>query len=413
MKIIPVIFLFSVSSLKLFAQTNNSPYSIVGIGDIEDGYYNRTSGMANTGIGYRSNNFLILNNPASLSALPKRLFNAEIGIRGTIANYYGSSVDQNNNQSSDITFKKVIAGTKITNHWGSAGGLVPFSAQNYEFTSPDPTLGTDYYTGSGGLNKVFWANSYDFFNHVSLGLDAAYLFGSLQQKKVGQDANGNELYSQNNRINLTNGYLTYGIQYYGKVGKKWEFSLGATYSSQTKLLARNTITIITPTDSVIPLYSQQLPENYFTLPTSFGFGFSVTHDKRYTLVGDFRHQDWSKLNYTDYHSYTLENSNRYSVGIEWSKKKIYYNTLIESRWFQAGFYYNDSYLKIYGQQLKDIGGTVGMGINSKKVPLSYAIALQYGIKGMETSQLIQTKYVNLTFSISYRDIWSSSKVRFF
>jgi hypothetical protein len=413
MKIILGIFLLSVSSLHLFAQTNNSPYSILGIGDIEDSYFNRTTGMANTGVAYRSNNYLINNNPASFSALTNHLFNAEIAIRGTLMNYYGAGVDQNNNQSSDITFKKLIVGTKITKHWGSSAGLVPFSSQNYEFTSPDQTLGTDYYRGYGGLNKVYWTNSYEFFNHLSVGVEAAYLFGSLQQKKIGYDVNGTELYSQVENMNLTNGILNYGIQYYGKINKKWDFAIGATYSDKTKLLARNTFTIRGADSTVLyPVNGETFPESYFSIPTSFSLGISVTKDKKYTFLADFKHQDWSPLNYTDYHSYSLQNSNRYSVGFEYSKKKNFYNTLVETRFYQAGFYYNQSYLDLYGNQVKDIGGTIGMGINSKKSFLSYVISLQYGVKGVNNIQQIQQKYTSITFAISYRDIWNSSKVRY-
>ncbi len=415
MKIILSILLLAVCSLKTIAQTNNSPYSILGIGDVEDSYFNRTTGMANTGIAYRSNNFLISNNPASFSSLTNHVFNAEIAIRGALTTYYGAGVGQTNNQATDITFKKVIVGTKITKHWGSSAGLVPYSSQNYEFTSPDQVLGTDYYQGYGGLNKVYWSNSYEFFHHLSLGVEASYLFGSLVQKKIGYDPNGIELYSQNQNTNLTNGMLNYGIQYYGRIGKKWDFSIGATYSDKTKLLARNTFTIRSADSTVIyPVNGEVIPESYFAIPKSFGAGIAIIKDRKFTFVADWKHQDWSPLNYTDYHSYSLQNSNRYSAGFEFSKKKNYYNTLVETRFYQAGFYYNESYLDLYGNQVKDIGGTIGMGINSRQGLglLCYTITLQYGVKGVNNSQQIQQKYFNLTFAISLRDIWNSSKIRY-
>jgi hypothetical protein len=74
MKITGIIFLLTVSSLHLAAQTNNSPYSLLGIGDIDNDFYNRTSGLANTGIAYRSDRFLLNNNPASFSALTNQVF---------------------------------------------------------------------------------------------------------------------------------------------------------------------------------------------------------------------------------------------------------------------------------------------------------------------------------------------------
>src|ERR1700749_439054 len=104
--------LLAVSSLRLMAQNNNIPYSQMGLGDLDDGYYNRTSGLANTGIAYRSNRFLINNNPASFSALADQYFTMEIGIRGQYIHYAGSPVNISSTESGDITFRKLVMGIK-------------------------------------------------------------------------------------------------------------------------------------------------------------------------------------------------------------------------------------------------------------------------------------------------------------
>ena len=56
---------------KGMSQNTSSPYSIIGIGDLEESYFNRTSGMA-FGVAYRNKLYLINNNPASCSALQER-----------------------------------------------------------------------------------------------------------------------------------------------------------------------------------------------------------------------------------------------------------------------------------------------------------------------------------------------------
>src|ERR1700712_4657864 len=88
-----LIFLFV--SIKISAQNVSSPYSIIGIGDIEDSYFNRTSGMANTGIAYRNNTYIILNNPAAISELESQLFLVELSARGKFVTYSGSDVPAN------------------------------------------------------------------------------------------------------------------------------------------------------------------------------------------------------------------------------------------------------------------------------------------------------------------------------
>lgn len=418
MKITGIIFLLTVSSLHLAAQSNNSPYSLLGIGDIDNDFYNRTSGMANTGIAYRSDRFLLNNNPASFSALTNQVFFGEIGLKGAIVNYYGGGVNPLYNQSSDITFKRLVIAAKIFKHWGSSIGLLPYSTQNYEFNNPLTIQGTpgelinQYYQGSGGINKVYFANAYEFFNHLSVGVNVSYLFGALEQKLIYQDANQAELLSQNITTGMTNLYLDYGLQYFTKIGKRWDFSLGATFANKTNLNPITNIVILASDSTQLLNEGSLQPPTLTQIPKSYGFGIAITRDHKLTLLADYKFQNWSSLNYT-FFNYALQNSRRFSVGFEISKNKKVYNSLVETKYLQAGFYYDESYVNAYGQQIKDIGGTVGLGINSKRTLLAYCISLQYGIKGTSSAQLIQEKYVNLNLTISFGDIFATKGKRFY
>src|ERR1700761_7756867 len=133
MKLSILLAVLSITSLGAMAQNNFSPYSQMGIGDLEDGYYNRTTGLANTGIAYRNNRYLINNNPASFSALANQYFTMETSLRGSFVDYSGSPVTPASTQSGDITFRRLVMGIKPGKNWGSSIGLVPYSTSNYEF----------------------------------------------------------------------------------------------------------------------------------------------------------------------------------------------------------------------------------------------------------------------------------------
>src|ERR1700744_6718764 len=107
MKLSILISLLTITSLGAMAQGNFSPYSQVGLGDVEDVFYNRTAGLGNTGIAYRSNRFLINNNPASYSALTNQFFTMELSLRGSFINYTGGPVAPAGNESGDITFRRL------------------------------------------------------------------------------------------------------------------------------------------------------------------------------------------------------------------------------------------------------------------------------------------------------------------
>src|SRR5450432_102500 len=399
--------IFSVLLISMgFSQTNNQPYSIHAIGDITDNIINRTSGLSSTGIAYRNNRYLITNNPASLSALDNQFFAGEIGVNGQYIDYTGNSVSQTNHQSSDITFKRFALGTKIFRHWGSAVGLVPYSEENYEYSGSRPIGGSGltiptYDQGYGGINKVFWANGYEFLNHFSIGITTSYLFGTINNKNIilGQ---GSSIYlSKNNSTFFDNLYLDYGLQYYGSINAHWDFTVGAVFANQQNLRTETNINVIDIDSNV--LRNKATVGNY-NIPTSYGIGFSLTRNKKYTLVADYKFQNWSSLRSTT-GDFFYENSQRASVGIEISNKKVAYNTLYETSFFQAGFYYNRTYLIVNGTPINDIGGSIGMGVNTKRTPMSFIVILQYGIKGTTTNNLIRENYANLSFVFSMRDFW--------
>lgn len=411
MKILAFISCLSLASLGALAQGNFSPYSQLGIGDLDDNFYNRTAGMSNTGIAYRNNRFLIANNPASYSALSDQFFTVEMGIRGSLINYYGTPVDPASKQSGDITFRRLALGMKLAKHWGSSIGLVPFSTQNYEYDLPyylqgsSSELANHHYMGHGSVNKAFWSNAYEFFHHVSIGVEAGYLFGQLNQKDIIQNFGTNTtLASTTNTIDLNNLYMQYGLQVYGKLGKKWDWSVGGTFNPKNDLLA-STTRVVLDNDSLVR-NAQGPPDGYLTVPNAYGAGFSLTYNQKYSILGDFKHQAWGDVrNSYPGKNYSVVDANRGSIGFEVSKKKSFYNSKVELSYVQAGAYYGETYLAVNGQQIKDYGLTAAFGINGLKNPLSYSVVFQYGIKGTQKNNLIEQRYFNLTFVVNYGAIW--------
>ena len=414
MKIFLTILFSVVILLKGAAQNNNSPYSTLGLGDLEDGFVNRTTGLSSTGIAYRHNSNLITNNPAALSALDNQWFAGEIGIKAKFISYSGTPVSSTNSTSSDITFKRFTLGTKLFKHWGSAVGLAPYSTENYEYTGVKPLgyggdLIPSYNEGYGGINKVFWSNGYEFFNHLSIGITSSYLFGSINTKNVIQGSPGSAIYlSKNDRTFYSNFYFDYGVQYYTALNKHWDISLGLVYANQGWLNTEHQITVL-DIDSVAIRSKEDV--GTFTIPASYGAGISITRNKKYTFLADYRFQEWGSQR-SNTSNFTYENSERASVGFEISNKKTAYNTQFETSFIQAGLYYSKSYLVINGKPIEDMGVTAGFGVNAKRSPLSLNVSLQYGIRGTTDNNLVKENYFGASFIFSYRDFWYTKGRKF-
>ena len=399
-----ILLLFTVNS---FGQNNTSPYSILGIGDIETGSYGKWSGMGNTGVALYSNRYLNQANPASLSMLDDQFFNFEIAGRYKNTSYKQTGNSSNEVSSADISMQKAALAIKLAKKWGTSVGFVPFSTSNYSFYSAKTLQGsnetiTGYYSGSGGLQQVYWSNAYSINKNLRAGIQAGFLFGSLQQQEELLTSVTSATYTTTRNIYMTSPYITYGLQYNGKVSKKLEVALGGTYASATKLNADYSYTVNNGTSDIIS--DETVKNSTYSIPSTTTAGIALIYDKRLTLTSDYKHQDWSTLNYKGL-NYSLVNSNRYAAGFEISKNIQTLNGPYERFFYQAGIFYNDSYLKIKNEQLKDYGLTLGFGLNSIRNSLGLSTALQIGTRGTTNNGLIRENYTQVTFTLSYRDFW--------
>ncbi|MDE3235096.1 MAG: hypothetical protein KGO81_04000 [Bacteroidota bacterium] len=406
-------FIFiTLAACKLgIAQNNASPYSIIGIGDIEKSFFDRTSGMGHAGLALSSNRYMYMANPASFSTMDQHFFQTELSARYMGVNYTGTPVSSNTSttQSSDVQFRKLTLAVKIKPKWAIAFGFMPFSTASYSFYSNKNIQGTNlnmlaYYNGIGGVNQAFLTNSFAVTKNFSIGLQSTYLFGQLQQTETLSGTFDSTLITTRN-IAISKPYFKLGLQYRAKISSNWRVALGATGATQTRLNANYSLVVTDGNTSSNIVNNQYYKSNYFTLPNTYSGGIAATLKDKYTFAVDYTHQSWSDLNYKGA-GYNLVNSQRVNVGFEYSKKVTYREQTIEKSFMQAGFFYDQTYLDIFGHQIIDIGGTIGTGVNIARAPqLSLFAALEAGRRGTIESGLIRENYVQVTVTINYRDFW--------
>src|SRR4029079_2669750 len=117
------------------AQNLSSPYSVYGVGEIQELQPDRSSGMANTSMSLVSTpGFLLNKNPASLIGLERSLAQVDLGIVGKTITFKGNVIDGDNNKAKDVTIKRISISAKLNNWWASSVGFKPFSYVNYAFT---------------------------------------------------------------------------------------------------------------------------------------------------------------------------------------------------------------------------------------------------------------------------------------
>ena len=403
-------------SVGVYSQNTNSPYSVIGIGDIENSFYNRTSGMANTGYAYRNDRYLINNNPASYTALQRQFFNIEMSGRAQFVNYSGTPVATGANSNKDFAIKRLTVGTKVNKWWGTSLGLAPFSTASYGFSYTKNIVGSSVglpatVDGNGSVNQVYWSNAFEPIKHFSLGVQASYLFGSLNQTENLFTSQLQESLTTTNQNYVRNFFFTYGAQFYHPVAKDWDIALGGTFSNKTNLSTESTITVTDNNGQT--LSTNIVKDDIFRLPHTMTGGLSLSHTKKidnvntkkYTWLADYKYQDWSSTHFSGA-GFSLQDVQRLSAGFEVANDLQAYNTSFEKNYFQAGLYYGTSYLSINTQQLTEMGVTFGYGFTAKRFPsLAGHVMLEVGQRGTEKNNLIKERFVNIGFTVSYRDLW--------
>ena len=409
-----LLFLFIFCTLFANAQNNNSPYTIIGIGDIENGSLDRTAGMGNASIAVWSKRNLIQSNPASFARLedvPFRTgFNFEVSARYNSVNYAGTPVtNASDNRSTDLQFKKACLAVKPKKYWAISLGLVPYSTANYSFGLNKDVPGAgftipSYIQGSGNTSLIYLANSFAINKHLSFGVQTAAIFGQFSQVETIASAQVSDsvLFSTRN-YSVNAPFFKFGVLYDHDINKKWNVALGSTLSLKTQLNGLYDLTVINGNSTIKS--NETYVSNYFTIPVAYAGGVSATYSQKYTIAADYGYQPWSNTNPSGL-GYKIINSNHFSVGGEYANRMIFRDgTSVEKYFLQAGFYYNNSYLQIYGNQITDVGGTIGAGFNSLKNGLGMSAALQIGSRGTMSQNLIKENYIRLSVTISYRDFW--------
>ena len=404
---------------QLRAQTNPSVYSMLGIGNIRTDNFDYGSGMAGAATSIRDGRYIIDANPASLPYLDDHYFAMELSGSFQSINYTGDPITSPL-RSNQAQFQRFAMGTRITKFWGASWGLKQFSSSNYSLYGQKNVIGTSkyittYYEGTGGINQVFFANGWRIGNNFSVGLNSAYLFGNMTQTEnlYGENYIGSQL-NTSNRLYYAGFYFTGGLQYQGKISDKLVLGLGVTASRKTTLKGDRSLSMSAgnpENGSPTNIISDSLLGNTsFRLPDMFGGGLSLTYDKSFTLAGDYQYGKWEDVgNSTNGYNYGYSNSSRVSVGMSYAPRKVftYQGQYVEMEKYrlQAGFYMNHEYINMYGQQITDKGVSLGIGLFSRRSPLSYLLNFQYGSRGTTLNNLIKENYLKVGITLSYRDLW--------
>ena len=408
-RIVPIFLFFTLIS---FAQQGtSSPYSFYGIGDVKFKGTAENRAMGGLTI-YSDSIHLNFQNPASYSNLKLTTFS----LGGTYL-----TTDLETNSQSEKARRTAIDYLAVGLPFGKFGvgfGLMPYSSVGYNIQSNTVATATNpqeikQYSGTGGINKVFFGVGYALTKKLSIGIDYSYNFGKIQTYSF-RFIEGLQYGSrEKNLSDITGGLLNAGLTFNTPINKKLNGFASLTYSPDSKLSSsnyRNIATIqysSTGAEILVQPLDVDVANTTITLPSKLAVGFGIGQNKKWMLGTEITLQKSSNMGnrFNDINNVNYENATRYSFGGFYIPNYNSFSKYYEKIIYRAGLRYENTGLIINNTSIKDYGVTAGVGLPLIGVFSNVNIGVEYGQRGTTSANLVQENYTNITIGFSLNDKW--------
>jgi len=399
--------------LSLFSAAQNvtSPYSILGIGDVDTKDYGRYFSSGNASLARRDAGSYNFSNPGSLTSLTFKTIHFDIAMRGKVSTFSSIDADTITSATKDFIIKRITMAFKVNNKTGIAFGLRPYSSVNYKFQHDQAILdgNTSYMKsieGNGGINQVYFSSGIALNKRLSAGITASWLFGSLQ-KTTNYSGSSIALNITKLETHAYHGGLFQGaFQYYSLPGKTWKHQFGITGSISTGLAGDQTTEY---TEDEVSIKTNTETGRKFKLPLSVGIGYSAVRDDKLTLSieGNYYHWPYQKVEYTNSYTYPAF---RFSAGMDYSFKKKLPDFVLDKGYVSWGINIENSYLRVKKNKLWDYSFSLGGGMHITR-QISVYTGIEFGKKGNKALEQIQENYTQCILGVTLKDIWLGKRFK--
>lgn len=398
-----VLVVFCILTIPATGQNTVSPYSVFGLGELQNRGFGKIQSMGGAGIAFRPGNSLNNVNPASYTGLDSLRIITEFGIQGKLYN-----LESNSEKQSGFTgnLNYVAMGFRYNDKMGGSFGFVPFSSVGYsiQFENDVEGINENYltnYAGSGGITKFYFSNALKLGKHLSLGVTVSYLFGPLIQEEEILATDNVPSFKISRRDYLKSFYFDYGIQYMFKM-KKTDFVLGAVFSNNQNLNSNHILELYEGTTSSL-LQGTSYDTDYLVIPAVWGAGIGISQKNRFQFLFDYHYQLWSEVTYPNQFS-AFENVNRFSLGLSikpWEARAT--NKFFMNWVYRAGINYQTSYLSFSGIPIDEKSISFGVGLPVSRNISEVDFGIKLGTNGTTANHLIRENYVMFQIGLSLNE----------
>lgn len=392
------------------AQGINTPYSILGPGEV---YYRgnvRNIGMGGMGVSAGSPAYGNVINPALI--YKNSLTSFDIGYSAVIKDLSDNVGNAQRAVGGQLTNTQFAF--PVTKHWVTAIGLRPLTQVNYTARQisqiPNRPDFVEYtYRGEGGINQINFSNGVKVGKKFLVGGSINYNFGSTiyeARSQVGGSV-ADVLANVYNRVTYSDFSLTGGALYSDSIRNGRFFNVGITYDLPTKLNASRLYSTQRRSLSDILLTADTLirdADGSVNIPGSLIVGLSLEKPFYHTIGIDAGFQQWSA--YQNFaRAGQAANSYYVSTGGEWTPDPAAIKGYFKRVTYRAGVRFEQTPWQVEGTQVQDIQFTTGFSLPVSRGFSTFNLALVYGERGFNADYMIREKYFRVFFGVTINDRW--------
>ena len=404
----------------------SSPYSFYGIGSLK--FKGTTENRAMGGISiYNDSIHMNFRNPASYVGKNLFSFNNEARLVKFTVGIGHSDTKLETSETSDNTTTTTFDYLGLNIPMGKFGmgfGLIPYSSVGYKLESRNSIDSIQYkYSGNGGVIKVFLGLGYLISDNLSVGFDAHYNFGNLQNSALEFLYDDEELpldyqAREINRSDLSGINYNLGISYNRIINKNTQIVSSLTYSPSYNLKSKNKRTFASvivndnnieyPINQIeVDLLSLGLEETDLKMPSKMSIGLGIGSIRNWFIGSEYTMIKSSVFSsdLLDIENATFEDSSVLSVGGFYIPDYNSFNKLWQRIVYRSGIYFEKTGLNINNQSIKEFGISFGLGIPVGRLFSNINTVVEIGSRGTTNENLVKENFVNFQLSLSLNDRW--------
>lgn len=386
----------------LSAQIVSTPYSKMAYGMLNDNVSSIQRSMGGVGYAMKGGRIINVMNPASYADVDSLTFLWDFGVE--LTNLW-SKENGNKGYSFGGGLDYLTGHFKVAKGLGASFGLLPYSSVGYAYGGTIDG-GEEARSGNGGFNQLYVGVGYRPIKNLSIGANFAYLFGTTSNTTL-ITANSTSYFTRNMKIRDWN--AQFGVQYSLPISKGRDLlTLGATLQPKKSFHGNTWGTSFDGQDTKVDTVGYTSMKGNYEQPTTVGVGLSYNWNRRLTVEADYTYQKWSSAKYQPiggFEPQAMKFDDRWKLaaGVQYTPNRR--GSYLGAMSFRAGAFYNHDYLNFSGNNVRDYGASIGVGLPAPNGKTTVNLGVEWRHRETSPVNLITENYLNITLGINFNEMW--------